>query len=140
MIDAVATLWAGNRSLSEIAEAVGVSRSQIAGAVWRARKAGDQRFAPRPPICKPRSRPKSRKLKPVGELVSNAPPSPPKPPVPFASLRRDQCRFVVNGAPRTAEFWFCAQPVATWGGNYCRQHAELTRAPGRRSGAPEESP
>jgi hypothetical protein len=38
MIDAVATLWAKNRPLSEIAEAVGVSRNQIAGAICDLRR------------------------------------------------------------------------------------------------------
>jgi hypothetical protein len=134
MIDAVATLWTENRSLSEIAEAVGVSRSQIAGAVWRARKAGDQRFAPRP---KPMSKPKSVVKAAVDQLVVEASAKP----VRLADLRPNCCRWPINDAPRGEMhlLLYCGRPVAKRGGNYCRQHAELTRAPGRRSDAPEES-
>jgi hypothetical protein len=118
VIDAVASMWAENRPMSEIAEAIGGSRSAIAGRIDRARRAGDARFAPRPSAPQPGSkvRPKSCKL---------------KPPVSFAALRHGQCRFVVNDAERSAGFRFCAEPVATRGGNYCRKHAGLTRAVGR---------
>jgi hypothetical protein len=129
MIDAVATLWAGNRSLSEIAEAVGVSRSQIAGAVWRARKAGDTRFAPRPSAPKPKPTVKARDIKPVAEAL---PASPAKhtEPVRFVDLRPGRCRWPINDAPRGEMhlLLYCGQPVATRGGNYCSRHAALTHA------------
>ena len=52
MIDAIAALWAQGKALSAIAEALGVSRGKVAGAIDRARKSGDSRFAPRPPLLR----------------------------------------------------------------------------------------
>jgi hypothetical protein len=73
-------MWAENRPLSEIAEAIGVSRSAIAGRIDRARRAGDARFAPRP-AKKPEPAAKARQVKPVAEAVGNASPLKPAEPV-----------------------------------------------------------
>ena len=43
-----AELWAKDQPLSAIGLGLGVSRSKIAGAIDRAHRAGDTRFAPRP--------------------------------------------------------------------------------------------
>ena len=49
MINSIATLYAQGLALSEIGDVLDVSRSKVAGAIHRARKAGDVRFGPRPP-------------------------------------------------------------------------------------------
>jgi hypothetical protein len=51
MIDAIAVHWAKGKPLSEIGEALGISRGVVAGAIHRARGAGDDRFAPRPIVA-----------------------------------------------------------------------------------------
>jgi hypothetical protein len=57
-IDRIAELWRQGRPLSEIGESLGVSRGVVAGAISRARRAGDTRFRPRPigprPIVAPK--------------------------------------------------------------------------------------
>jgi hypothetical protein len=47
-LDALAQLWAEDRSVSAISEALNITKGKVIGAVWRARKAGDERFQPRP--------------------------------------------------------------------------------------------
>jgi len=125
VIDAVATLWAENRPLSEIAEAVGVSRSVVAGAIHRARRNGDRRFPSRPnPTPKP-SASKDRKVKPSAPVAEAS-----VKPVRFVDLRPGRCHWPINDAPRgqTNLFLFCGASVATRGESYCPRHAELTRA------------
>ena len=63
--DQLARLWAAGATLAQIEQAIGVSRGVAIGRIHRARKAGDEKFAPRPP------KPKARKLKPIGERVGN---------------------------------------------------------------------
>jgi hypothetical protein len=65
-LNAIAELWAENRSLSEIGQALNTTRGVVMGAIWRARRAGDPRFQRRAP------KPKPRKLKPAGETVGAA--------------------------------------------------------------------
>ena len=47
-LDDIVALWADGRSVSAISEALNTTKGKVIGAVWRARKAGDARFAPRP--------------------------------------------------------------------------------------------
>jgi hypothetical protein len=122
--DELARRWSSGASLSDLAQAMATTRGVVAGRIHRLRRS-DDRFGPRPPKPKPAA--KIRKVKPI---VEARPPAPLRPSVPFAALRHGQCRFVVNDAARSVGFLFCAEPVATRGGNYCRQHAERTRAPG----------
>jgi hypothetical protein len=76
-LDALAKLWAGGATLTQIERATGLSRGVAIGRIYRARKAGDPQFQPRPPKPKP-----VRKLKPAGEAVGNRqPPRPPPKPV-----------------------------------------------------------
>ena len=139
MIDAVATMWAENRPLSEIAEAIGVSRSAIAGRIDRARRAGDARFAPRPAKLKPEPAAKARQVKPVAEAVGNA--SPLKPAKPAEPVRKDgfllvemhhrQCRYAINSAANGELHRFCGA-VSAPGSAYCEKHrAMLTPSPRR---------
>jgi hypothetical protein len=53
----MADLWTENKSLSEIGDVIGVSRSVVAAQVSRARSRGDDRFKPRPITLKPRPGP-----------------------------------------------------------------------------------
>jgi hypothetical protein len=48
-LDDLAKLWAAGQTLSEIEQATGLTRGVAAGHIYRARKAGDPRFQPRPP-------------------------------------------------------------------------------------------
>ena len=127
MIDAVATMWAENRPLSEIAEAIGVSRSAIAGRIDRARRAGDARFAPRPAKLKPEPAAKARQVKPVAEVVGKARPANPVWPVRengYLLIEMDsrQCRFAVNSSASKGELHrFCGAPTPP-GSAYCREH------------------
>jgi hypothetical protein len=59
--------------LTEIERATGVTKGVAIGHIFRARKAGDPRFPPRPPKPKPV---KARRLKPVDEVVGNRMPPP----------------------------------------------------------------
>jgi hypothetical protein len=58
----LAKLWTAGQMLSEIERSTGISRGVAIGHIYRARKAGDPRFQPRPPRSPP---PKVRKLKPA---------------------------------------------------------------------------
>ena len=101
------------------------------GAVWRARRAGDERFQPRPPkpkVAQERDRSfpwagKTRKLKPIDEHVGNSRPLPPAAeplgPKLLVELPPDRCRFPINDPPpgRGVEMLFCAEPVAQPGEN-----------------------
>ena len=65
LIDIAAELWARGRPISAIAQTIGVSRNKIAGAVWRARRRGDERFPQRPSIrrAKPQRAPKPPRIR-----------------------------------------------------------------------------
>jgi hypothetical protein len=119
-------MWAENRPLSEIAEAIGVSRSAIAGRIDRARRAGDARFAPRPAKLKPQPAAKARQVKPVAEAVGNARPAKPVWPVRengYLLIEMDswQCRFAVNNSVSKGELHrFCGAPTTP--AAYCKEH------------------
>jgi hypothetical protein len=55
MIDSISRLYSQGQSLSAIGSTLGISRGKVAGAIDRARKAGDQRFPLRP--LQPRPKP-----------------------------------------------------------------------------------
>ena len=78
------------------------TKGKVIGAVWRARRAGDLRFQPRPP--KPKAAPKARTVKPPDEHVGNRKPPRPEPeppgPVPFLQLKSGMCRFPLNSPER----------------------------------------
>ena len=67
----LAALWAGGATLSQIGQAIGVSRGAAVGRIHRLRKAGDARFAPRPSKPKQKVR---RVVKPRDEVVGNSRP------------------------------------------------------------------
>ena len=93
-LDELAQLWAEDRSVAAISAALNTTKGKVIGAVWRARKAGDERFAPRPKAAK------ARKLKPPGETIGNSRPLPPPPAPPrprtIEWLSADECRWPVG--------------------------------------------
>ena len=119
-IDSIAALWAqSDKSLSEIGEAVGVSRGKIAGAIHRAREAGDKRFGPRPVA------PKAPIVAPAIAIV--APPEPARhAPQLLIDLGSRDCRWPV-GVAADGRHTFCAQPQVS--GPYCGDHSEKVRSP-----------
>ncbi len=108
----IVVLWAQNKSLSEIEVELGVSRGTIIGKVDRARKAGDERFSPRPKV---------RKLKPVGEEVGNRrrvpPPIVARKPRLLVDLGWSDCRWP-TGKSTDGRHLFCGAPQ-TPGSPYC---------------------
>jgi hypothetical protein len=138
-LDELAQLWAEDRSVSAISEALNITKGKVIGAVWRARKAGDERFQPRPARPKvaqerDRSLPwagKTRKLKPIDEHVGNSRPLPraaePSGPRLLVDLAVGRCKFPVSDPPpgRSVEMLFCAEPVVQPGANYCSRHTEI---------------
>ena len=111
-------------------KALGVSRGKVAGAIDRARKAGDLRIPPRPP--------KARAIKPPDENVGNrrARPAPPPPPRPrlLIELRQGQCLWPV-GEAADGRHLFCGQPRDSRR-PYCEAHC--AKAP-RVSASPSSS-
>jgi GcrA cell cycle regulator len=106
----IAELWSEGLPLSEIGDRLGVSRGVIAGHISRARKAGDARFAPRPP------KPRARKLKPIGEAVgavrrAPAPVEKPRAPRLLIDLGPLDCRWPV-GEAADGRHLFCGQARA----------------------------
>jgi hypothetical protein len=77
-LDTIATLWAQERPISTIARTLGVSRNKIAGAVWRARKRGDERFPQRPSIrrARPQQAPKPPRIRNAEPIIMTAPIAP----------------------------------------------------------------
>jgi hypothetical protein len=124
--DQLAELWAGGATLSQIEQAIGISRGVAIGRIHRLRRAGDTRFAPRPP--KPKVR---RIVKPRDEVVGNSRPLSPAPepsgPRLLVDLAVGRCKFPVTDPPpgRGVEMLFCAEPVAQPGENYCGRHANI---------------
>jgi hypothetical protein len=130
--DQLARLWAAGQTLGQIERSTGLSRGVAIGHIYRARKAGDPRFQPRPPRSPPL---KVRKLKPADEAVGNRRPPPPAPPetmpVPFLALRSGACKFPLNSPARGRlcdEMLCCGKSVVRPGANYCGQHEALTRS------------
>jgi hypothetical protein len=101
MIDAVAALWARGKPLSEIGQALGVSRGKIAGAIDRARKAGDRRFGRRPPP------PKAKVMQ--APRAANVAASPPAPPRLMIDWPWNGCRWPV-GLAADERHLFCGSP------------------------------
>ena len=114
--DRLAELWAGGATLSQIEQAIGVSRGVAIGRIHRLRRAGDARFAPRPP--KPKVR---RIVKPVDEVVGNSRPLPPTPepsgPRLLIDLDWRGCRWPM-GEATDGRHLFCGRPQAP-GRPYC---------------------
>ena len=139
--DQLAQLWPAGATLTQIERTTGVSRGVAIGRIHRARKAGDKRFAPRPP--KPKA-PKSRKLKPIGETIGSSralPPPEPSGPVPFLLLRPGMCKFPLNSPERgsvSAAMVCCGAPVVQPGSSYCRRCTEITQS--RTSSSASASP
>src|SRR4029077_2304827 len=108
---------------------LGVSRSIVAGRIDRARKAGDPRFAPRPP--RPRAEPpKVRIIKPAGEAVGNVRTLYPAPelssrPRLLINLKSTDCRWP-TGAAADGRHLFCGQPQAP-GRPYCERDCGAVR-------------
>jgi hypothetical protein len=124
-LDIIANLWAENRSLSEIGEALNTTRGVVVGVIWRARRAGDPRFQRRAP------KPKLRKLKPIGEAVGAVRRAPApvvrKTGVTFAALPADGCRYILSGeSPR--DFVWCGDRVERPGSPWCSHHATKVRS------------
>lgn len=155
LLDQVAVLWRDGLSQSRIAEALGFTdRGTVSGAIDRARKAGDNRFPPRPrlpgqtrelrlerdrerkarkraglpPAANPAS--KIRVVKPAGEEVGNRRRVSPSPkPVGLEQLEPGQCRYPVNDPAPHGEFLFCSAPALN--GRYCLEHEAQTRVASR---------
>jgi hypothetical protein len=114
-------MWAEGATMGEIAQATGETRSAIAGAIDRARKAGDVRFVSRPTPIKPS--PVKPKPAPIVASVSVRP-------VPFVELRPGQCRWPVNSPERGGVFLCCSAPVEKSRANYCARHGAIARRGG----------
>jgi GcrA cell cycle regulator len=128
--DQLAKLWAAGQTLSEIEQSTGLTRGVAIGHIYRARKAGDPRFQPRPPRSPP---PKARKLKPADEVVGNRKPPPPpvpprSPPEPrvLVDLGWRDCRWATGAAP-DGRHLFCGAPQ-TPGRPYCERHCGAVRS------------
>jgi hypothetical protein len=122
--DQLAKRWAAGETLSEIERSTGIRRGVAIGHIYRARKAGDPRFQPRPPRSPPL---KVRKLKPADEVVGNRKPSPPpvpprSPPEPRLLIDLDwrDCRWPVGQAP-DGRHLMCGMPQVHRG-PYCQRH------------------
>jgi hypothetical protein len=131
-LDRIAAIWAAQKSQREIARALETTPSVISGLINRAWARGDARFAARPSPIRPKPAVVVKaKIRRAPNLPrprpAPAPPVQPPAPIRFEQLRRGQCRFITTDvAPGRADlFEWCARPVATPGGNYCREHAEL---------------
>ena len=44
---------------------------------------------------------------------------------PLVALKPGQCRYPLNDPERGGEFFFCAEPIAKSGANYCSRHTEI---------------
>jgi hypothetical protein len=137
MIDAIAKLWKQGKPLSAIGEALGISRGQAAGAIDRARKAGDLRFPLRP--SKPPPKPEAKHAPPT--TVVAPPPAGRKL---LIDLPTDGCRYP-TGLADDGRHLFCGRPRAP-GRPYCRRcdealsvssaSASSPRAPSARARVP----
>ena len=140
-LDAIAELWRQRElSLSAIGDRLGLSRGQVVGKIDRARRAGDERFKPRP--SRPKVAPgrdgnlpgagKTRKLKPIDEHVGNSRPLPPAPepsgPRLLIDLDWRGCRWPMGEAPDSRHL-FCGRPQAS-GRPYCERCSALAKGGG----------
>ena len=132
-LDRLAKLWAAGATLTQIERATGLSRGVAIGRIYRARKAGDPQFQPRPP--KPKQ---VRKLKPAGEVVGNtrALPPPPAPRVPRLLVDLDwrDCRWPV-GRDVDGRHLMCGAPQVP-GRPYCERHCNAIRSASPSPSAP----
>jgi hypothetical protein len=149
-LNELAKLWAAGQTLSEIERAIGISRGVAIGHIYRARKAGDPRFQPRPPrpppvkACVLKSEPLPSRS-PSYLVVTGADPSPrdsppppprlepPKPRV-LIDLGWHDCRWPV-GAAADGRHLMCGAPQ-TPGQPYCQRHCRAVR---RESTSPSAS-
>ena len=126
-LDDIVALWADGRSVSAISEALNTTKGKVIGAVWRARRAGDARFAPRPP--KPKVR---RVVKPRDEAVGNSRPLPPAAessgPRLLIDLDWHGCRWPM-GEAADGRHLFCGRPQAP-GRPYCPDCIERAKGGG----------
>jgi hypothetical protein len=99
-LDLLADLWAKSKTMSSIAQTVGVSRNKIAGAVWRARKRDDERFPQRPSIrrARPQRAPKPPPRAVRAKLIPTTPRGDRLPGVSRTALRGDD-RFSLRASP-----------------------------------------
>jgi hypothetical protein len=44
---------------------------------------------------------------------------------PLVALKPGQCHYPLNDPERGGEFFFCAEPIAKSGANYCNRHAKV---------------
>lgn len=133
MIDAIAALWSSDKSMSEIGDALGgVSRGQVAGAIHRAREAGDARFGPRPVA------PKAPIVAPSVVIV--APPQPARhAPRLLVDLDWNGCRWAMNSAAKGEPHLFCGAPQAP-GRPYCAEHCGAVTSPASPSAVSRRAP
>jgi hypothetical protein len=115
-LDELTQLWTAGATFADMGLKLSESCGVIAGRIDRARRAGDPRFQPRPP--KPNAAPKVRQVKPVGEAVGNARPSPPPPSRPrtVEYLEIDECRWPV-GQTAAGRTTFCGRKALQY--PYC---------------------
>jgi GcrA cell cycle regulator len=140
--DDLAKLWADGATLSEIERSTGITRGVAIGHIYRARKAGDPRFQPRPPRPPPvkarvlKSEPLPSRspsyLEMTGPLPSSrdSPPPPPRPPPLEPRLLIDldwqDCRWPVGQAP-DGRHLMCGMPQVP-GRPYCECHCRAVRS------------
>jgi hypothetical protein len=141
--DEIASLWRETSMTQvEIAERLGVSPGALAGAIYRARAAGDLRFTARAP----RKPPPAVKRKPLTAAPTPKPApviapmpvktAPGRKPVRFSELKHGECRWPLNSvAPgQTHLFVYCGEPVAMSGSSkggspYCERHHRASVSP-----------
>jgi hypothetical protein len=119
-LDSIATLYAQGLPMSEIGEALSVSRGKVAFVIHRARRAGDARFRARPPA--PKAEVEGVK---VGIVK---PTSPVEKPRLLIDLDWNGCRWPV-GVATDGRHTFCGSAQVP-GHPYCERHSKAVRSGG----------
>jgi hypothetical protein len=125
-------MWNDDKTGSEIAEALGMSRSAVMGKLYRLRAAKYIEYKTIPVRHKddtPEKRAKREKRPYRSPYLGPVVPLPPKPAVTvntqgigLMDLRRSSCRFIINDGPAQG-FLFCGKEKEK--GPYCADHRKL---------------
>ena len=168
--DLLAEYWGSGQPLSAAAEALGFTRSAVAGRISRARKRGDERFPkrafgprkriPKPAAARPRQKPKPIVAAASPTRLRNLPPAvsspgaavhlPEAPPLCeggllLVELRPGQCKFAVNDSTGLSEpHRFCSAAAARSGASCCSRHEAMMKgsrfSPSPSSSSPFRAP
>jgi len=128
MILTIVNMWKQNKSGSEIAKVVNLSRSAVMGHIYRLKMRGlvDSKKSTSNVSLQPKPvKIKTPMIKPQKNTKRGRPRKPPAPPakaITLLQLRENSCRYIFD-LPDQSNVFFCGQPKER--GSYCAYHAEL---------------